>query len=231
MLDGQGLKAPPMINQYFLEMPVESLGMILIHCMTNYPGAEMTEDEKKMAEFAETLRKSGAVEAMKSLQPQTKPFNIASLGVTPDEIAAAKIHKMNQAIYGTPMPHKAHEIDQRLADHANRLSAAQHARDNPVLAVFKELQSYIEEFEGSLNADEEVGAQLVTFGQDVKFHIKNVGYAMPSLIHFDGVLENGSRVRLVQNVTQLSVLFIAMPLKAGEERRPIGFVYPENSEE
>lgn len=117
---------------------------------------------------------------------------------------------------------------QLTAEHHGRLARAQHLRDNPVLAVFEELQSYIKEFEGSLQDDEIVGARLVMFGQDTKFHIKSLGYSTPCLIHFDGADTEGNRVRLVQNISQLSVLFVAMRLPEGEQKRPIGFIYPKD---
>lgn len=113
-----------------------------------------------------------------------------------------------------------------MVEHHRRIAEAQHQRDNPVLAVFEELQSYIKEFESSLKDDEIVGARLVTFGNDTKFLIERLGYSTPCLIHFDGTDQDGNRVRLVQNITQLNVLFVAMRLPTGQEKKPIGFVHP-----
>lgn len=119
----------------------------------------------------------------------------------------------------------AQELSARIARANQREARDRYRRDNPAVQVFEELQSYIEDFESTLNADEEVGARMVQFGQDIKFHIRQLGYSTPCLIHFDGVTDSGHRVRLVQNIAQLSVLFIAMPLKEGEIRKPIGFVH------
>lgn len=115
----------------------------------------------------------------------------------------------------------AEETAKRLGSIAD----SQYKRDNPVVEVAEELLTYIKEFEETLAPNEEVGARLVSFNQEIKFHIRNLGYATPCILHFDGVTDSGHRVRLVQHISQLNVLFIAMPLKEGEERKPIGFIH------
>ena len=95
------------------------------------------------------------------------------------------------------------------------------------LQAFHSLRHYAMEFEQSLDEHHEVGARLVSFGNAVSFQVQQIGYAPPNLISFDGVTEEGARVRLVQHVSQLSVLFIAMPITVDKVKRPIGFVLPE----
>lgn len=95
------------------------------------------------------------------------------------------------------------------------------------LQAFNSLRRHATEFEKSLDERHEVGARLVSFGNAVSFQVQQIGYAPPNLISFDGVTEEGARVRLVQHVTQLSVLFIAMPIMEDKIKRPIGFVLPE----
>lgn len=97
------------------------------------------------------------------------------------------------------------------------------------LQAFNSLRRYAMEFEKSLDERHEVGARLVSFGNAVSFQVQQIGYAPPTLISFDGITEEGARVRLVQHVTQLSVLFIAMPIMEDKVKRPIGFVLPEES--
>lgn len=93
---------------------------------------------------------------------------------------------------------------------------------DPVISSYKALVNYINDFQGELDSDHEVGARLVNFGSEIRFHIQDVGYTAPTLITFTGVLENGDRVQLVQHVSQLSVLLIAV---AKREEKPyrIGF--------
>jgi hypothetical protein len=108
------------------------------------------------------------------------------------------------------------------------LAEAQHRQRNPVIGVFEALERYIGEFEASLTAGQEVGARLVSFGQDLLLHVSQVGYSAPNLIVFDGHLDNRhDRVRLVQHVNQLSFLLVAVPIPSDEVRQPIGFVRPE----
>jgi hypothetical protein len=107
-----------------------------------------------------------------------------------------------------------------VAEQQNRINRL----NNPVLDVFASLREYAEEFERGLDAGQEVGARLVSFGSEITLHVRQIGYAKPNIITFDGFLENGSRVKLVQHVSQLSVLFVAVPVKAESQKRPIGFV-------
>jgi hypothetical protein len=108
------------------------------------------------------------------------------------------------------------------------LADAQRRQKNPVIGVFEALERYIGEFEAALTAEEEVGARLVSFGQELLLHVRQIGYSVPSLIVFDGHLDGrDDRVRLVQHVNQLSFLLVAVPVAKNETRQPIGFVRPE----
>lgn len=96
---------------------------------------------------------------------------------------------------------------------------------NPNLAseFHMRLMSWINDFHRNLDDDLEVGARLVNFGQSVTFHVENIGYWNPSLISFMGKNEVGEPVELVQHVTQISILLVAMKRKSIEPKRPIGF--------
>jgi hypothetical protein len=116
------------------------------------------------------------------------------------------------------------EHNQRWMEELGRQAAQTHNNNNPVIAVYTALCDYIRGFEEILDDTQEVGARLVSFGNTVTFHVRNIDYSQPSVITFDGVTDEGNKVRLVQHVTQLSVLLIALPVRAGEQKRPIGFV-------
>ena len=90
--------------------------------------------------------------------------------------------------------------------------------------TYERLGSYIRDFENELDQDHEVGARLVSFGQAILFHIESLGYYGPDIISFKGVTDKGENVKLIQNVSQLSVLLIAMP-KRGEQAKRIGFLH------
>jgi len=124
------------------------------------------------------------------------------------------------------------DIFQPDLSHMNRMSEVMHEiqeqahKDrNPVIEVCESLGKYIREFEASLNENEEVGARLVTFGQSITFHINQVGFSKPNLVTFYGVTDNGDKVQLVQHVSQLSVLLIAMKRTEEKPKTPIGFVW------
>jgi hypothetical protein len=95
-------------------------------------------------------------------------------------------------------------------------------------STYNRLGAYIKRFESNLDPDHEIGARLVSFGNTIQFHIESVGYRGPDIISFEGVNEQGERVQLIQNISQLSVLLVAMK-KAGEKARRIGFIWDEPS--
>ncbi len=74
----------------------------------------------------------------------------------------------------------------------------------------------MQSFDASLSAAEEVGIRLVSFGQTITFHVQKMGFLDPSLIIFHGRTDDDQKVSLIQNVSQLSFLLIA--LEAEEPR-------------
>lgn len=97
---------------------------------------------------------------------------------------------------------------------------------NPNLAseFHDRLVQMINKFDEELDQDHEVGMRLVTFGQSITFHVEDIGYWNPSLIRFYGKLENGSPVELIQHVSQISFLLMAVKrLNPEQPKRKIGF--------
>lgn len=93
--------------------------------------------------------------------------------------------------------------------------------------MYERLMEEIYEYEKELNSDQEIAAYLSSFGTRVVMSIKNIGYHNPYFIIFYGTnIEDGQRVRLVQHVSQISVLFTAIRVAPEENREPrrIGFV-------
>jgi hypothetical protein len=86
------------------------------------------------------------------------------------------------------------------------------------------LTEWINDFHLSLDEEHEAGIRLVNFGTAVTFHIEDLGYWNPSLISFKGRNEQGERVTLIQHVSQISVLLVALKRKNIEApKKPIGF--------
>ena len=63
----------------------------------------------------------------------------------------------------------------------------------------------------------------MSFGRQVTLHVHRVGYSTPAIITFDGVTEEGERVQLIQHVSQLSFLLVAVKKLESQPRR-IGFI-------
>lgn len=94
----------------------------------------------------------------------------------------------------------------------------------------KRIMEMILDFEGELDEEHEIGVKLVNFGQTVQFNITGIGYYNPSLIHFHGQTEQGNRIELVQHVSQISFLLMAMKKADPDPEVPpkrIGFMKDE----
>jgi hypothetical protein len=86
------------------------------------------------------------------------------------------------------------------------------------------LDAQIKKFDAELDQDHEVGMKLVTFGQAITFHVTGLGYANPSLIFFYGETVDGDSMQLIQHVSQISFVLMAMPkLDSDQPKRPFGF--------
>ncbi len=91
--------------------------------------------------------------------------------------------------------------------------------------MHKCLMQRIAEFEANLGQEEEIGCYLASFGKEILIRIEEIDHRNPYLIIFHGSdIKNGKRVQLAQHVSQMNVLFIAVP-KAPERTKPnrIGF--------
>lgn len=89
--------------------------------------------------------------------------------------------------------------------------------------MFERIVRSINAFEDKLKSDEEVGARLVSFGGREIIHIEDVGYWGPDLIIFYGSNVDKNQVELLQHITQVSVLLVAVPATDPAAPRRIGF--------
>jgi Family of unknown function (DUF6173) len=95
---------------------------------------------------------------------------------------------------------------------------------NPAAWAYERLGKYIKNFEAELDDDHEIGARLVSFGQSVIFHVEDIGYHGPDIITFFGRNDAMEKVQLIQHVSQLSFLLVAVK-KQQEKPRRIGFLW------
>ena len=104
------------------------------------------------------------------------------------------------------------------------LSKSTPFHQNKASEFCKKLYEMIRQFDDRLDQEHEVGVRLVSFGQTVNFHVTRLGYYDPSLIRFQGSLEDGSPVELIQHVSQISFLLMAMKRSdPTQPKKPIGF--------
>lgn len=98
------------------------------------------------------------------------------------------------------------------------------AEANYASEFHRRLVDWINRFDKELDTEHEVGVRLVSFGQSVVFHLKDLTFWNPSLLSFRGVTDDGQPVELIQHVSQISVLLTKLPRKNPDEpRRPLGF--------
>src|SRR5260370_4153371 len=96
---------------------------------------------------------------------------------------------------------------------------------NPAEWTYERLAEYIKDFEAALDDDHETGARLVAFGQNVTFHIEDLGYYGPDIIHFDGRNDAMEKVNLIQHLSHLTALLPPVT-KHQDKPRPIAFTLP-----
>jgi Family of unknown function (DUF6173) len=131
---------------------------------------------------------------------------------------------------GSQPPGPVRRVSAQLIEPGDAVRAA--AR-SPAESMYQRLMKYIGQFELQLDRDHEVGGRFVQFGDDRHFHIADVGYWNPDIITFDGFDNAGNRVKLIQHVTQLNVLLVALRKMAppAEPPRRIGFDLGDESED
>lgn len=108
---------------------------------------------------------------------------------------------------------RIHQERERQAENAGRYDAAE---------IFKYLMLRVKQFQASLSENEEIGLQLANFGLAAQIHIRSIGYKNPNLIEFHGVNVDDHEVTLVQHISQLNFMLIAVkPIE--EKPYRIGF--------
>jgi hypothetical protein len=86
------------------------------------------------------------------------------------------------------------------------------------------IAAQIEAFDKELDQEHEVGMRLVSFGQSITFHVEEIGFHNPSLLMFRGRTEAGDPVCLIQHVTQISFLLLALKRPdPSQPKKPFGF--------
>ncbi len=93
--------------------------------------------------------------------------------------------------------------------------------------IYEHLLKRIAAFEQSLDEGHEVGVRLANFGAAATAHVRGLGFKDPNLIEFQCVLPDGQDVVLLQHISQLSFMLVALPPVKEEKPFRIGFRAPE----
>ena len=97
--------------------------------------------------------------------------------------------------------------------------ATLHAAEN----VFNHLTARVKAFQENLPAHHELGIQLANFGGEKALHVRGMGFRNPNIIEFYGLLDGDRQVAVVQHVSQLNFLLVAVPPVQEDKPYRIGF--------
>lgn len=102
---------------------------------------------------------------------------------------------------------------------------------SPAEWAYERMVLYIQDFEEKLDSDHEVGMGF-TGGDVGTLKIQGMGYFAPDILTFYGEDPNGSKVQLVQHISQLNVMLVAAT-KEDEQAEPnrIGFKLAKDLED
>lgn len=101
--------------------------------------------------------------------------------------------------------------------------AADQATLHAAEEVFNHLLARVQEFQANLPEHHELGIQLANFGGERALHVRGMGFRNPSIIEFYGLLDGDRQVTVVQHVSQLNFLLIAVPPVPEQAPYRIGF--------
>ena len=92
---------------------------------------------------------------------------------------------------------------------------------------YEVLRDEIETFQRELSEEYDVMVALTSFGSQMIMQVTNIGYQNPDVLFFYGSC-NGHKAQLIQHVSQLSFMLLAMK-KEEPDRKPnrIGFIVEE----
>jgi hypothetical protein len=117
-------------------------------------------------------------------------------------------------------PNQTNASDQKLPAAMTDKPATQ---KSPAQWAYERTVLYLKNFEEQLDADHEIAMGFAGDNAGV-LKIEGMGYFDPDIVTFYGTDPAGARMQLVQHVSQLSVLFRALPKQVqGAEPNRIGF--------
>ncbi|MDJ1016137.1 MAG: DUF6173 family protein [Paracoccaceae bacterium] len=145
---------------------------------------------------------------------------------TSAEIAEASVLRAGRAAHSNPS-----EVSPEQVPLPEALARKPVDQKSPAEWAYERLILYIRNFEKNLDNEHEVAMGFTDTGAGV-IKIEGLGYFDPDIVTFYGVDATGSRVQLVQHVSQLNVLLrAARKPDTAEAPRRIGFELAKALEE
>lgn len=89
--------------------------------------------------------------------------------------------------------------------------------------VFNHILGRVKQFQAGLPDDHELGLHLADFGGGRALHVRGMGFKNPNIIEFYGMLDGDQQVAIIQHISQLNFLLIAVPPPADQTPYRIGF--------
>lgn len=95
---------------------------------------------------------------------------------------------------------------------------------------FEIIKQRIQQLEETLDNNRCIAVKLASFGHMVMLTVKSITYANPSILIFEGTVDN-SPATLIQHVSQLNFLILTIERNPSETspRAPIGFRAPSEA--
>lgn len=89
--------------------------------------------------------------------------------------------------------------------------------------VFHHVMGRVKQFQNDLPEDHELGLHLADFGGGRALHVRGMGFKNPNIIEFYGMLAGNQQVAVIQHISQLNFLLIAVPPPKDQTPYRIGF--------
>ncbi|CUH54242.1 hypothetical protein SAMN04488037_104121 [Shimia marina] len=132
-----------------------------------------------------------------------------------------------EAIEAAALPHREEihaDPDVKAVDVPEQMAQQPVTQKSDAQWAYERLILYIQNFEKQLDSEHEV-AMGFTGGDAGVLRIEGMGYFDPDIVTFYGSDTSGIKTQLVQHVSQLNVMFRALPKQGDAEVEPnrIGF--------
>ena len=119
----------------------------------------------------------------------------------------------------TDQPEEAPDVETRAIAQAANVQAGRYDAE----ILFSLMRREMAEFQESLDGEHEIGLRLANFGMSSQLHIRGISFENPCMIEFVGILDGNKPVKVLQHISQLNLIMIAVPPIPNEKPYRVGF--------